>query len=797
VDLCTCQDDADCIPFDDGNKCNGTLFCDQEKWPYLCQIHPASVVKCPTVFDTTCVKSTCQPATGLCLPVNVPDQTACDDGLKCTAGDMCTAGLCLPTGDKLCDDGNPCTEDSCFEGTGCINKPVPGPCSDGSACTTGDACSGGNCIGYPVLCEDGNPCTKGICDPATGECAYPPTPGSCNDGKKCTQADQCQQGVCAGTPVDCSDGYPCTADSCDEKNGCVHQLIGGGCNDGNLCTHSDTCAGAYCLGIPVACDDGDPCSDDTCKPAVGCVHEPNFAPCDDGDACTYGDSCDGGACSGLLVDCDDGNPCTAASCHPIAGCVHQDLDVACSDQNLCTLGDWCTEGECIPGKPLSCDDGNVCTLDSCSPATGLCSFLPQGKWCDDQDLCTTQDLCQAGLCSGFPVDCDDADPCTSDACQSDSGCVHAPLDNAFCTDNDPCTAGDLCQGGVCVGQETTDCNDSNPCTADWCKTGLGCKHDPVPEGACPDKGHCVPCLAGTCNVELQVCIPPGWVAIPAGTLAMGSPPDEPCRDEGEGPRHEVSLSHALLASDHEVTQQEWEAVVGLPAPAWHGPNGGGKDCVTSDCPVEQVNWYEALAYCNLLSVEEGLEPCYVLEGCTGTLGGGCTGEGCAGDYQCQSVLFSGLACPGFRLPTEAEWERLARAGIEAAFPFPAPAGSGKEAECACAEEDALQPYAWYCHNSGAPLRPAAGASLQPNAWKLFDTAGNVREWVWDVMDGEYYAFSPAEDPAGPDMPPSEDHVVRGGCYASPAADCRPAARASTSPTSREPFTGLRPVRSLP
>ena len=97
------------------------------------------------------------------------------------------------------------------------------------------------------------------------------------------------------------------------------------CDDGLSCTVSDVCSGGTCVGTTndSLCDDANVCTDDSCDPATGCVNTNNSAPCDDGDACTTADTCAAGACvGGAPPDCDDANVCTDDSCDPATGCVN-------------------------------------------------------------------------------------------------------------------------------------------------------------------------------------------------------------------------------------------------------------------------------------------------------------------------------------------------------------------------------------------------------------------------------------------------------------------------------------------
>src|SRR5947208_2846994 len=180
----------------------------------------------------------------------------------------------------------------------------------------------------------------------------------CDDGN--TLDGDCCSSTCqfepAGAP--CASPTPClTATTCDGAGVC-----GGGtptlaaCNDGNACTTADTCAGGVCVGGPALnCNDGNVCTDDACNPATGCVNTPNTAPCTDGNACTTADTCAGGVCvGGPASNCNDANVCTDDSCDPATGCVNTPNTAACTDGNACTTADTCAGGVCVGGPPPFC-----------------------------------------------------------------------------------------------------------------------------------------------------------------------------------------------------------------------------------------------------------------------------------------------------------------------------------------------------------------------------------------------------------------------------------------------------------
>ncbi len=245
--------------------------------------------------------------------------------------------------------------------------------------------------------------------------------------------------------------------------------------------------------------------------------------------------------------------------------------------------------------------------------------------------------------------------------------------------------------------------------------------------------------------------PKGWRAVPAGELRMGSETGTANRHPNEAPAHAVQITRPFQMKATEVTQAEWEQLMGTRP--WHTIDCG------RDCPVESITWWEALAFCNALSLAESRPPCYQLVGCA---------QGAKPGMSCESVIFGGLECAGYRLPTEAEWEYAARA-IE-----PTPYELGGKA--------AAQPRA-------EALGPVGGDKA--SNWGLHDMHGGVSEWVWDAYDPEYYADSADTDPLGPQA--SGTRVHRGCSWKDPVHKCRPAIRFHALGDERKARIGLRPV----
>ncbi len=477
---------------------------------------------------------------------DLPADNLCNDGNACTTGEACKDGACVAgvnectcqsdkdcagqdvcKGKWFCDKATPkwkcnvvpstapncskiattaCTVSACDAKKGCLTVPKAdgvGCDADGDSCTANDACKAGACkAGAVVGCDDGNPCTYDNCGKAG--CSHVATVGACDDGNACTANDACKKGACVGGALGCSDGNPCTADSCDAATGkCVTAPgnAGGGCDDGDPCTLADSCTAGACKGTgTAACDDANPCTTDSCEPGKGCAHAANTANCDDGNACTKDDQCQGGGCKG------GGSVC---GCQQQADCDAQTATNPCLGAMICNL--VANPPACVPkpGAPAFCPEAGPCLTATCS--AGKCGTVPakDGSKCSDGNPCSQADACEGGGCKGVGVSCDDGNACTVDSCaQTGQGasCQYQPA-TGTCSDNSPCTVGDSCAGGKCAPGPAKDCADALPCTLDSCdgKTGA-CKHDTATLQAkvCTSgQGACGPavCANGVCTLQ--------------------------------------------------------------------------------------------------------------------------------------------------------------------------------------------------------------------------------------------------------------------------------------------------------
>ena len=433
---------------------------------------------------------------GICSPAH--NNRRCDDLDNCTRYDRCRNGICVGIPIE-CDDGNPCTENTCVDGE-CIKTNLHGSsCDDGNHCTFDDVCVGKYCEGVPIVCNDNNICTSDVC--LDGICIFTNNAEPCDDLDPCTDYDHCSNGTCVGVKKDCNDNDPCTTDVCISGI-CGHLPMNSNqsCSDGDPCTVGDMCINGDCVGQPKDCNDGNICTMDQCDPHTGDCISKDTIHCDDGDECTIDDKCIHGECKGTPKDCNDNNPCTNDTCSS-GICSHVEIpNEPCNDKDKCTINDTCIVGNmgslvCV-GTEKICDDGNICTENTCNEHTGECEHTNIYKPCDDNDLCTENDVCIRGECIGEAKDCDDGNQCTGDRCNpSDGQCLHIILNSIPCDDGDICTEDEFCVSGVCEGRETICEDDGDGCTINHrCNSG---------SGTCiSDNFNCSPgntCSIGICN----------------------------------------------------------------------------------------------------------------------------------------------------------------------------------------------------------------------------------------------------------------------------------------------------------
>jgi serine/threonine protein kinase/formylglycine-generating enzyme required for sulfatase activity len=253
-------------------------------------------------------------------------------------------------------------------------------------------------------------------------------------------------------------------------------------------------------------------------------------------------------------------------------------------------------------------------------------------------------------------------------------------------------------------------------------------------------------------------------------VAMGSPPTEPGRFEDEFP-HRRRIDRRFAIATKEVNRMQYERFLELHPqhPRFetdlYSPAARGAQVALS--------WYDAAAYCNWLSAQEGLEACYE--------------PNAEGEYaEGMKLAADALKRSGYRLPTEAEWEYVCRAGTVTSRHY------GEALSL-------VRNYAWYLQNTPDTRAHECGR-LKPNELGVFDLLGNVYEWCLDPhltyrQDGSTEGFE--DTMIDPQVAEKAPRVLRGGTYTNPAAIVRSAVRHRGVPSHRSPYLGFRLARTLP
>jgi hypothetical protein len=541
-----------------------------------------------TFLDDQCAVGTCSTVTGACQAIPLADGTICDDGDNCTLTDECSGGACLGTPVDCSSLDSGCIVGACNAATG-LCEPVAvnenEACNDANPCTVNDICIGGSCAGSPKDCSALDTfCSIGSCNASTGVCQRTAVNEgvTCDDGFPCTTGDQCTTGFCTGTLV----GTP----SVDlELQAAPTVVQSGDLFDVVLRAYSGTCADQPTASIALILDwdpafvrlagktppaqpwpssqfPNDSSLDGLNAPFTG-------LPANDGDA--YYQAFAGFPLSRAVFVPEAGSIVTTFRFEALDAVTNTPITIlpsAGSFTQTRVLRAGAGAGSDITGLITStslqivecqigadCSDGNVCTNDVCTG--GICTNPNNTSSCDDGLFCTSNDVCSGGSCIGSndpcappdlcseslnacveclgAADCVDGNVCTNDLCDASGACTYQN-NTVVCNDNLFCTATDRCTGGACVGTgdrcpgercneltdacvqclTDTDCFDGNPCTDEVCNNGvcqitnntnpcndaLFCTaNDVCSGGACV--GSVDPCSAPLlCSESLNACV---------------------------------------------------------------------------------------------------------------------------------------------------------------------------------------------------------------------------------------------------------------------------------------------------
>lgn len=240
----------------------------------------------------------------------------------------------------------------------------------------------------------------------------------------------------------------------------------------------------------------------------------------------------------------------------------------------------------------------------------------------------------------------------------------------------------------------------------------------------------------TVNQTAELPVPKNFVLIPSGIFQMGNKDGE----YDEIPVHQVMVN-AFYISKYEVTQKEYAVIMGNNPSSFKG----------DDLPVEMVSWYNAVEYCNRLSLKEGLQPA----------------------YQGESDIICNFSATGYRLLTEAEWEYAALGKNQQKY-------SGN---------NIADKAAWYNINSNGKTNTVGTKTA--NSFGIYDMSGNVAEWCWDIYG--VYNNESQNNPTG--SADGKTRVLRGGHWGNNERNIRITSRSQGTPVTKNSSIGFRIVRS--
>jgi C1A family cysteine protease len=480
-----------------GQLCDDGRFCTEGETCSNGACGGGEIRSCPGYTDQ-CNIGVCNLVTDSCFSDPTPKQNqACDDGQHCTVGETCQAGSCLGGAARDCSSlSDQCNTGVCNENTDQCQKqikPNGQPCDDGRFCNEGESCQSGACVGgHAKSCAQlDDQCNIGTCSEDQDACIalYGWSEGrGCSDGFYCTTGDTCQTGSCLGGAArDCSSAITvpaCQSANCNDQTDSCEALAaneGADCDDEKYCTIDDVCTAGACMGSSRDCSGlvTEPqCQSFSCDELGGrCLIQSTNEnqPCADGLFCTVGEVCKQGSCgSGIARDCSSvltEPQCQVANCDEgtdACNALPANDGESCDDGAFCNVGELCLNGECRGGSVRDCSAAVLepqCQIPNCDENADECkaNAANNGGSCVDDDLCTRDESCSEGVCTGLIDTCDDGVTCSADSCNPNSGLCEHMSDSPSCDDNNECTS-DLCD-------LTNDCIHSQ--RPDWTPCGQG------------------------------------------------------------------------------------------------------------------------------------------------------------------------------------------------------------------------------------------------------------------------------------------------------------------------------------
>ncbi len=386
----TCDDSKQCTD----NVCDGAGGCNYPVVAGACLIDGQCYTEGARADATTCRVCAAEDRNGWSAPTTA---LTCDDANTCTSNDVCAGATCAGAAYE-CDDSTACTVDTCDGAGGCVYTAAANFCVIDNACYADTATNPDNsCLACKVAIAD---------DDWTAFTASENV--SCDDGRPCTQDDECTAGLCLGNPYTCGDDKSCTDDVCDGEGGCTYPVKVGNCLIGGDCFTEGARQNATSCNV---CDDATPTA---WSPATTAL------TCNDTNTCTKDDVCAGATCAGTAYSCDDAAACTADACNGTGGCTNDLMAGFCRINGACYA-----TGDVNPS--------NTCLV--CDPAHDRFGWKSKGNGesCSDGNACSYGDTCSFGSCLAIPYDCIDAGCCVGDG---------------TCTSTPPVGVAEQCNNGV-------------------------------------------------------------------------------------------------------------------------------------------------------------------------------------------------------------------------------------------------------------------------------------------------------------------------------------------------------------